>query len=171
MVTTPQVSLQQFSPSPAGATNATTGLVAGATNSTLSQLQGSTSSVYTVGLWYQGGAPLMTPQVRLWPETIGREGQVMHEAPHDANGGVHPREEGPRAAHPHETRSREERAAVRSEEAVRPWTYFSGREGTTASTSVVKEFKKAGRTYGNDDVTRQNEKNGAVKYDSKTEKL
>jgi hypothetical protein len=34
MVTTPEVSLQQFSPNPVGASNATTGLIAGATNST-----------------------------------------------------------------------------------------------------------------------------------------
>src|SRR5271157_1346782 len=80
LVTTPEFSLQQFSPNPVGATNATTGLIAGATNSTLSQIQGSTSSEYTAAVWYQGGgAPLTTPQIQLWPEPIGREGHVMRE--------------------------------------------------------------------------------------------
>ena len=55
LLTTPEISLEQFSPNPVGASNATTGLIAGATNSTLSQIQGSTSSVYTVPVWYQGG--------------------------------------------------------------------------------------------------------------------
>src|SRR5882762_2510679 len=79
LLTTPEVSLEQFSPNPVGASNATTGLIAGATNSTLSQIQGSTSSVYTVPVWYQGGAPLIAPEVRLYPEAIGREGHRMHD--------------------------------------------------------------------------------------------
>ena len=85
LVTTPEISLEQFSPNPVGASNATTGLIAGATNSTLSQIQGSTSSVYTVPVWYQGGgAPLITPGVHLYPETIGREGHPMHVGMRDA---------------------------------------------------------------------------------------
>ncbi len=40
MVTTPEISLQQYSPNPVGASNATTGLIAGATNSTLSRDSG-----------------------------------------------------------------------------------------------------------------------------------
>src|SRR6202050_5986571 len=81
-LTTPEISLQQYSPNPVGARNATTGLIAGATNSTLSQIQGSTSSVSTVAVWYQGGAPIITPQVDLWPEPIGHEGRPMREAMH-----------------------------------------------------------------------------------------
>src|ERR1700690_198876 len=81
LVTTPEISLQQYSPNPVGASNATTGLIAGATNSTLSQVQGSTSSTYTVPVWYQGGdAPLMTRDINLSPERIGREGHPVHEA-------------------------------------------------------------------------------------------
>src|SRR6266446_8730067 len=80
LLTTPEVSLQQFSPNPVGASNATTGLIAGATNATLSQIQGSTSSEYSVAVWYQGGAPIVTPQVHLSPEFLGREGHPMHEA-------------------------------------------------------------------------------------------
>src|SRR5690349_20473858 len=67
LVTTPSISLQTVSPSPVGATNATTGLMAGARNSTLSMVNGNTSSVYTEAVWYSGGgAPLIsTPAVSL----------------------------------------------------------------------------------------------------------
>jgi hypothetical protein len=190
LVTTPEVSLEQVSPNPVGATNATTGLIAGATNGTLSQIEGSTSSIYTVSVWYQGGAPLITPEVRLWPETIGREGHITHEGGHEGVFEERARVEGPRGLRPREARpgegrpegrpeeerrreehAREDKNLYHPEEARGEWTYFTGREGATESTSVVKDFKKAGRTYTNDDVTRQNEKNGAVKYDDKTEKM
>ena len=148
LVTTPMVSLQQVSPNPVGASNATTGLSAGATDATLSQIEGSTSSVYTVPVWYQGGgAPLMTSQVDLWPETIGREGHVMRGAMREEHG-------------------REEHA--QREEARRSWTYFTGAENPV---SAAKGFKKATHSYTNDDVTRQNDKNGTVKYGGKTEKM
>lgn len=154
LLTTPEISLQQFSPNPVGASNATTGLIAGATNSTLSQVQGSTSSVYTVPVWYQGGdAPLTSSQIHLYPERIGHEGHVMREE--------HGREE-----HAREEHGREEARAG--------WTYFTGREHTAdaaAASSAAKSSRKAGHVYTNDDVTRQNDKNGSVKYDGKTEKL
>src|ERR1700691_6393168 len=93
-LTTPEISLQQFSPNPVGATNATTGLIAGATNSTLSQVNGSTSSVYTVPVWYQGGeALLMSPNVNLWPGPMGREGRPMHGSIPGATHDERPREE------------------------------------------------------------------------------
>ena len=41
----------------------------------------------------------------------------------------------------------------------------------TGSLGNVAKGKKADHTYTNDDVTRQNDKNGDVKYDGKTEKL
>ena len=145
LVTTPMVSLQTVSPNPVGASNATTGLIAGATNSTLSQIQGSTSSEYTVPVWYQGGgAPLTTPQVRLWPEPLGRAAHPMHE------------EHGPREAE-HDN-----------------WTYFAGREHTAdaaQAASEAKGLKKAGHVYTNDDITRQNDANGTVKHGGKTEKM
>ncbi len=154
LLTTPEVSLQQFSPNPVGATNATTGLIAGATNSTLSQIQGSTSSVYSVPVWYEGGdAPLTTSRVHLRPEMVGREGRVMREE--------HGREE-----HAREERGREEARAG--------WTYFTSGEHTAdaaIASTTAKDSRKAGHVYTNDDVTRQNDKNGAVKYDGKTEKM
>jgi hypothetical protein len=138
------VSLQTVSPNPVGASNATTGLIAGATNSTLSEIEGSTSSEYTVAVWYQGGAPLTTPQVRLWPGPTAHAARPMHE------------EHGSR------------------EEAPANWTYFAGREHTAdaaQAASAAKGFKKAGHVYTNDDVTRQNDTNGTVKHGGKTDKM
>lgn len=151
LVTTPEISLQTVSPNPVGATNATTGLIAGATNSTLSEIPGATSSVYTVPVWYQGGsAPLTTSEVSLYPEVIGREGRVRHEM--------------------HEERAREERGTRAPEEARAGWTYFTGHEHTVSLGSVAKG-KKGDHVYTNDDITRQNQKNGDVKYDGKSEKI
>ena len=144
LIATPMVSLQTVSPNPVGASNATTGLIAGATNSTLSQIQGSTSSEYTEPVWYQGGdAPLMASQIHLWRERTGREAHPMHE----------------------------ERGAGQEEGG---WLYFSSAEHTpspVAASSAAKGFKKASRVYTNDDVERQNQTNGTVKYGGKTEKM
>jgi hypothetical protein len=173
LLTTPEVSLEQFSPNPVGASNATTGLIAGATNSTLSQIQGSTSSVYTVPVWYQGGgAPLITPQVRLYPETIRREGHPMHVAMHEERRHEELREERGHEERSHVARSNEEHGP--REEARTGWTYLTGPEHTASAAVGANESKgvrKAGHVYTNDDVTRQNDKNGTVKYDGKTEKM
>jgi hypothetical protein len=58
-VTTPIVTLDTVSPSPAGASNATTGMVAGASNATLSILQPPLTPVYTVPVW--SGYDLIAP--------------------------------------------------------------------------------------------------------------
>jgi len=142
------VSLEQVSPNPVGASNATTGLIAGATNSTLSQVSGNTSSVYTEPVWYEGGgAPLMTSAVHLWPEQAEHPMHSMKQM-HEGHG---PREE------------------ARAE-----WIYFSGSEHTVngmAAAATAKSAKKAARTYTNDDVERQNQNNGNVKMKGKSEKL
>ena len=174
LLTTPEISLETVSPNPVGASNATTGLIAGATNSTLSQIEGSTSSVYTAPVWYQGGAPLTTSQVQLSPEPIGRDGHIMRggmhnpmhaEFQHEGRAG----EERPREDRMHKDHPRE--GQVATEAAHGNWTYFTGRDNATESTSVAKGFRKATHAYTNDDVKRQNDKNGMVKYDSKTEKM
>jgi len=152
LVSTPMISLETVSPNPVGASNATTGLVAGATNSTLSQIQGSTSSVYTQPVWYQGGAPLMTPEVNLMPEPIGHERHFMHEEHARGEHGM----------------------GGTREEGRGGWLYFTGSEHSSdaaAAASSAKGSKKAAHVYTNDDVTRQNDKNGTVKYDGKTEKM
>ncbi|MFZ0477876.1 MAG: hypothetical protein WAL71_01915 [Terriglobales bacterium] len=152
LVTTPMISLETVSPNPVGASNATTGLIAGATNSTLSQIEGSTSSDYTVAVWYQGGAPLTTSEVNLWPEPVGREMHAMqHPGPEEVG-----REHG---------RGKEQRQGS---------LFFTGAEYTAdvvAAASAGKGARKAGHVYTNDDVTRQNDNNGKVKYDGKTEKI
>jgi hypothetical protein len=144
LVTTPMVNLQTVSPNPVGATNATTGLIAGATDSTLSQIQGSTSSEYTEAVWYQGGdAPLMSSQIHLWREPMGYQARPMHE----------------------ERGAREENGG---------WLYFSGSDHTASATdasSAARGFKKASRVYTNEDVERQNQTNGTVKFGGKTEKM
>jgi len=162
LFTTPQISLQTASPNPVGASNATTGLIAGATNSTLSQIEGSTSSESTVAVWYAGGgAPFTTREVRLLPEKIGREGRPVPEAIHSE----FPREARTSQARLHETRTLEEQGPRHSEEARGDWTYITG------PAAAASDFRNAGHVYTNDDVTRQNDKNGAVKYDGKTEKM
>jgi len=185
LVTTPEISLQTVSPNPVGASNATTGLIAGATNSTLSQIEGSTSSEYTAAVWYQGGgAPLTTPQVQLEPERVGREGRVLREPMREPMHEDRIREEHVREFRAGEERPREDRRNEdrmrkdrtheghgAGEEARGDWTFFTGHENATGSTSVVKGFRKAAHSYNNGDVTRQNDKNGTVKYDGKTEKM
>jgi hypothetical protein len=148
LVTTPMISLETVSPNPVGASNATTGLVAGAVNATVSEIEGSTSSSYTAAVWYQGGAPLMTPEVSLSPEPIGRREHAMH---------------GPMEEHFMEREGQREKRAE--------WTYFSGAEYTTSVAGAAKGPGPGKHSYTNEDVTRQNEKNGNVKWDSKTEKI
>ncbi len=151
-LTTPEISFQQVSPNPTGASNATTGLIAGATNSTLSQVEGSTSSVYTEAVWYQGGAPLVTPEVHIWPQPIGREARP-------AFGPM--REEGAREEHGPRL------------EARAGWNYIAEEYTPSVATvaGVGKGDKKADHVYNNEDVTRQNQNNGVVKYRGKTEKI
>jgi hypothetical protein len=151
LITTPMISLETVSPNPVGARNATTGLIAGATNSTLSQIEGSTSSEYTAPVWYQGGdAPLTSSQIHLYPEPISRVGRHMREI-----------------------RIEREMREVR-EEHRGGWIYFSGSEHTSSAleaSNAAKGMKKATHVYTNEDVERQNQPNGTVKYDGKTEKM
>jgi len=67
---------------------------------------------------------------------------------------------------------RAERAEeVRAEPATQvAWIYFSSGRPTSGSGEAATE-QHAARSFSNDDVTRQNQKNGQVKYDSKTEKI
>ena len=151
LISTPMLSLETVSPNSVGASNATTGLVAGATNSTLSMIEGSTSSEYTVPVWYQGGAPLTTSDVHIWPEPLGRERHPMRGEMRGPMG--------------------EEHEHARQE--ARSWMYFTGSEHTAsvAGAAGAKGSVKPSRVYGNDDVNRQNDNNGFVKYDGKTEKI
>ncbi len=151
LVTTPSVSLQTVSPSPVGATNATTGLIAGARNSTLSMVNGNISSVYTEPVWYSGGgAPLISnPAVSL-------EARPLHHA--EMHGGMR----------------MERRDHERSEAGPQSWTYFAALEETASpvgASAAAKSGRKATRTITNQDIDQENQKTGMVKYDGKTEEI
>jgi hypothetical protein len=143
LITTPMLSLQVISPNPVGATNATGGLVAGATNSTLSEVSGNLDAVYTMPVWYSGGGtPLISPAVNAPVREMGMERMAFGE-----------RMERPREA---------KRSA---------WIYFSSAEqagSLVEAAHAAKGLKRAARSYSNEDVQRQNQQNGLVKYDSKT---
>jgi len=142
LVTTPEISLQTVSPASVGASNATYGLVAGATNSTLSVVNGNTSSVYTQPVWYSGGtAPLISSP----SVTLARP--MMHM-------------EGM------------EREHEKAEAPPRAWTFYSAAEANPVEAATsAKSAQKAARTYTNQDVEQENQKNGQVKYDGKTEQI
>lgn len=146
LITTPQLSFATISPNPVGATNATGGLVAGATNATLSQVSGNLDAVYTMPVWYSGGGtPLISPAVNA-PVHEMRMGRMEY---------------GQRMPHRHEA-------------AQRAWTYFSSAAETASpaeAASAAKGLRRAARIYSNEDVNRQNQQNGLVKYDSKTKKI
>jgi len=145
MLTTPQLSLNLVSPNPVGATNATGGLFAGATNGTLSQVSGDIDAVYTMPVWLSGGGtPLISPAVNA---PFG--GMKMEHM------------EG------------RERMPGQHETAKAEWAYFSFAERGTAGEAAMaaKGMQRAARTYSNEDVSRQNQKNGFVKHDGRTLKI
>jgi len=128
-----------------GATNATGGLVAGATNSTLSEVSGNEDAVYTMPVWYSGGGvPLIAPAVN---SPVG----------------------GMRMMHPtkREPMHREHEAEHQA------WIYFSSAEetGSVREAGAPHGLRTSTRTFSNQDVERQNEQNGSVHYDSKSEKI
>jgi hypothetical protein len=152
MVTTPEISLQQVSPNPVGASNATYGLEAGARNSTLSQMEGNTSSTFTQPVWYSGGgAPyISSPEVSLTMRDV--RGRAMFPA-----GAMREREEPPRGG-----------------AGQRGWTYFAAAGGSSSAAEAAQQAKtgkRATRTITNADIEQENQKTGTVKYDGKTEKI
>ena len=146
LITTPQVWLETISPNPVGATNATGGLVAGATNSTLSQVPGNLNAVHTMPVWLAGGGtPLISPAVNAHIYENGAEPMEYAER-------MHRRHEGEREG----------------------WLYFSSAEQTASPVLAAHAALRRGRparAYSNGDVRRQNQRNGVVKYDSKTLKI
>jgi hypothetical protein len=146
MLTTPQLSLNLVSPNPVGATNATGGLFAGATNSTLSEVSGEIDAVYTMPVWLSGGGtPLISPAVNAPYGGMRMEHMEGREGMHEQH-----------------------------EAAEAGWAYFSFAEhrGSSAeAASAAKGMRRAARTYSNEDVSRQNQKNGFVKHDGRTLKI
>jgi hypothetical protein len=150
LISTPSLTFVTVSPNPVGATNATTGLIAGATNSTLSEISGNTDSVYSVPVWYSGGgSPLVAPAVN---SAVG--GMRMNAMHHE------------RFEEPQQERAQEGTA--------RSWVYLaSAQPGARSLESVsgATGVHPAKKNYTNDDVQRQNEKNGTVRWDGKSEKI
>jgi hypothetical protein len=151
MVTTPEISLQMRSTNPpVGATNATGGLVAGARNSTLEIVNGNISSVYTQPVWYSGGTmpEISSPSVQLPNQNATSHMEMMGKMM--------------RMGHEHERG-----------EGARAWTYFGETEmGSAGEGSVAaRSGKHAAKSYTNQDVEQENQKNGMVKYGGKTEQL
>jgi hypothetical protein len=133
LITTPSVSFETVSSSPAGATNATGGLHAGARNSTLSLIDGNPDAVHTQVVWNSGGgSPLVSPAVRL------------------------PRPAGPMAGHEEQMMQMMHMEHGNGEETPH-WTYYAGHaeKASPAAASVeAKNLKHAARTYTNDDIAR-----------------
>jgi hypothetical protein len=157
LITTPSLSFATVSANPVGATNATGGLIAGATNSTLSEVPGSTDATYTVPVWYSGGqTPFISPTAVTSP---------MMEVPrHERRmrGLESGRESGP------ELGKEEERPSPQL-----AWIYFTSAEPAAAPGQVAEggKARPATRIYSSEDVSRQNQQNGLVKYNGKSEKI
>jgi len=130
LVTTPIVEFETVSPSPVGASNATTGLHAGARNATLSLTTGNTDSVHTEVIWDSGGgSPAVSPAVWLpRPEPMG-----MHDG---------------RPEHMGHGAGEQEHAS---------WMYFTGLPASASAVEAsvaAKSGKRAVRTYTNEDIDR-----------------
>ncbi len=113
-------------------------------------IDGNTSSVYTEAVWYSGGgAPLISsPAVSL-------EVRPLHHP--EMHGGM-----------------RMEREHERTEAGPRNWTYFAASNETSSpveASMAAKGGRKATRTITNDDIDKENQKTGMVKYDGKTEEI
>ena len=178
LITTPSLALTTFSPNPVGATNATGGLIAGATNSTISEISGDTDAVYTVPVWYSGGQPPIISPGTAGPDHRGRErGMREFEAENRPE-----RERGMRwmeaenqmehghmmSEHGHMMRGMEPGQEMTGEQQAQPaWIFI----GASQQPAAAGKWKPAKRTYTNEDVTRQNQQNGVVKYEGKTEKI
>jgi hypothetical protein len=141
LITTPEVSLSTVSPWAAGASNSAFGLVAGATNSTLSP-----------EFVAEPPAPVYTQPV-WYGQTEAEFSTPLAYAP---------------SAPSHPIRRRE---AEREQAFDFISTPRAGRESVAVLMGERGMPKQAGRTYTNQDVERQNQNNGVVKYDSKTEHI
>jgi hypothetical protein len=114
-------------------------------------IDGNTSSVYTQAIWYSGGgAPMISsPSVSLEVRPLHR-GQMHGEM----------RMEG--------------REPERAKTGSPTWTYFASLQESAspvAASAAAKSGRKATRTITNDDIDRENQKTGTVKYDGKTEQI
>jgi hypothetical protein len=71
-------------------------------------------------------------------------------------------------------RERGEREREHGRAEAKVWTYYGSQEETSSAVEAAasaKTGKHATRTITNQDVEQQNQKNGMVKYDGKTEQI
>lgn len=142
LVTTPEVSLSTVSPWAAGASSSAFGLVAGAVNSTLSSE-------------FVGEPPAGVYTEPVW------YGQTQAEL-------AAPTFYGPAAAPPVMHGRREPQKEQAFDFISQP---RESRVGAAVLMAGAAPARKAARTYTNQDVERQNQKNGLVHYDGKTEHI
>jgi hypothetical protein len=171
LITTPSLVLTTVSPNPLGATSATGGLIAGATNSTLSEISGNTDAVYTVPVWYSGGqTPIISP-IAAGTDHHGRERRMREfeaENRPEREPGMRRMESGNPPEHGRRTSRTESEQEMTGEQQAQPaWIFI----GASQQPAVASKWQPTKRTYSNDDVTRQNQQNGLVKYNGKTEKI
>lgn len=90
LVTTPIITLDTVSPSAAGASNASTGMVAGASNATLSIVQPPLTPIYTVPVWsgYDLVAPGVAPLAAAVPEAAPPQLASRATAPRHVGMGI-----------------------------------------------------------------------------------
>jgi len=159
LITTPSLAFATVSSNPVGATNATGGLVAGATNSTLSEVPGSTDAAYTVPVWYSGGE---TPFISGTAATSPMMEVPRHER--RMRGLESGRESGLELG-----KKREDEGPS----AQQTWIYFTSAEQAAAPGQAAEggKARQATRVYSSEDVSRQNQQNGLVKYNGKSEKI
>jgi hypothetical protein len=161
LITTPSLSFATVSSNPVGATNATGGLVAGATNSTLSEVPGSTDATYTVPVWYSGGEiPFISGTAATSPMMeVPRHERRMRGFESRRESGLELGKE-----------KKKEDEGVSTQQA---WIYFTSAEQAAAPGQAPEggKARQATRIYSSEDVSRQNQQNGLVKYDGKSEKI
>jgi hypothetical protein len=158
LLTTPSLSFATVSPDPVGATDATGELTAGATDSTLSEPSGDTSAVFTRPVWYSGGqTPLIAPLL----SGLAPMKAFAHERWARSQRNVAPLE----------AEFQPEQMTMGERTLEPAWIYFSSAQQTGGEPAAAIPGNKAVRASSNADVDRQNQQNGLVKYDSKTEKI
>jgi hypothetical protein len=169
LITTPSLALTTFSPNPVGATNATGGLIAGATNSTLSEISGDTDAVYTVPVWYSGGQTPVIPPIAAGPDHRGRGMREFEAENHpERERGMRRMESENQPEHERRMRRMEsEQETTGEQQAQQTWIFI----GASQQPAAAGKGQRAKRAYSNDDVTRQTQQNGFVKYDGKTGKI
>ena len=161
MLTTPKPDVHNYFTEPDRRHQCHRRISTGATNSTLSEVSGNTTPpVFTMPVWYSGGqTPLISPVSAGSPPSAGAPIR-----PHRQN------DERPQRRRKCGVWNGRKRCRVKEMHGQpatqQAWVYFTG--AGPAGEAASGNARPATRTYSNQDVARQEEPNGLVKYDSKT---